>query len=164
MRDGSKMEPLEQRLENEPQEPEETSLLGRVADAYFEPKFWERWNNGLVYKCLGVHAFKKVVPTGGTYMNRIKGYHPISGTDDLEESLKRYEPRTKVIEKMHLFFGVIFAGFNVYGITNGLPLIDYPLAANLIINVYPLMLQRYNRALIYNKLDELEKKPKAEVV
>ncbi len=137
------------------------SEVGRTVNGalgwYFEPRAFERWEEGLLYKVLGVHYFKKIVPTGGEYVNRIIGYHPIKDAESREEGLINWEKHTRVCETAHCIFSVIMLLPALAEIADG----DHTravitTAVNIAGNVYPILLQRYNRARIYNALEKLE--------
>lgn len=133
------------------------SRVGRTAketlEWYFEPKAFEREDDGRIYHYLGVHYFKKIVPTDGTYINRLRG---ISYKEKMKDKayLEKFEKESRHIEALHdLTFLVMILGLYVTPDTT--IAISFTIA-NLAVNVYPSLLQRYNRARIYNALDKLD--------
>lgn len=111
-----------------------------VSDAYFAPKQFEK--NGTIYKLLGVHIFKRFLPTFGDYAIRITGVSLLKGYSASE--LKNYEVLTRIYETIHLVAGILYLVF--------LPFSLISCSANLVINFYPIMVQRYNRARVYKIL------------
>lgn len=126
-----------------------------ISESYFKPKSLERWKEGLIYRLLGVHIFKKIVPTCGSYVTRLTGFRPIANAPDKVEALKKWEPLTRVYETIHLALLCINAPYITEKLAEG----DYTsstIIPNLLINVYPVMLQRYNRARMYNVFESGE--------
>ena len=155
------MEELEQIASEESEIYE--SVFYAKKNNYFKPQDWERWKDGLVYKCLGVDFFKTVVPTQGRIISKIFDLHPIRKAENKEEGLKEYEPWTRLYETVHL------VGGSICTIANGMIFIDKGIEealpgiiANLAVNIYPVMLQRYNRAMIYNALEKIEEEKQEE--
>ena len=109
-------------------------------DFYFTPKFFEK--SGRIYELLGVRIFKKFLPTYGDYMLRLTGIRLINNGST--ETLKDYETATKIFEMIHLVFCLLYICFSV------------SILLNLMINIYPIMVQRYNRARIYKILRKRE--------
>jgi len=130
--------------------------------SYFSPKRFERWKDGLVYKLLGVHYFKKIVPNGGSYANKLTGNHPISSKKTKEEKVHALCLRTACCDFNELLHLGIIAGYLPFlgydYVNHGTENIYSHIALNLFVNVFPILLQRYNRALAYNGLDKLAKK------
>jgi hypothetical protein len=136
------MDDLEEKLEINPK-----------TEWYFKPRDWERHEEGLIYQRLGVKFFKKIVPTLGEYVNHIINVHPIRDAESKEEALKEIEGFTRIFEVAHTIGLAVMTPCILMPIIYG----DYVDAARvtavtLSINIYPIMLQRYNRARIYNAL------------
>ena len=120
----------------------------RAPMSYFRLRAWERSGGGHVYiRYFGIRVFKRWM-SHGDRMNawlrrRIQGYRVVRPT---AAAAAAYAARTVGIERQHLAWG-LFA----------LPLIGYGLGAgaygfallltvvNLATNVWPILLQRYNR-------------------
>ncbi|MBI2547225.1 MAG: hypothetical protein HYW23_02150 [Candidatus Aenigmarchaeota archaeon] len=123
-----------------------------VSDFYFKPKSFER--SGKVYEALGVRKFKKIM-FNGDYMNALlRKYNPNHKLIRNEGSAKSWEMFTRIYEGIHVGFGSLMLSGMVDRLANG----DYDGAAiiaaiNTVVNIYPIMLQRYNRARIYKVLD-----------
>lgn len=148
----TRLEVSKREIASEQSSSDKRRLLERIADAYFEPKKFER--NPKFYERLGVKFFKKYMPTSGDFVRRRRGAEPLI-TDS--SSLKKWEETTKQIEGLHLRFAGVMTGM-----TAGLVLLGKPEIAgfagglNVLLNGYPIMLQRYNRARIYNVLERLK--------
>ncbi len=117
-----------------------------VFDAWFRPKAFESEH---LYEALGAKILKRYVPTGGDLMmRRLRRDHPERRwvTSSLH-SLYLYERRTRLNESIHLIgftgFTILaahkfFSGSLTFGLTVALVL-------NLILGLWPVVLQRYNR-------------------
>jgi glycosyl-4,4'-diaponeurosporenoate acyltransferase len=149
-----KSENLEQRLSSSKEKPFKKSTIKKITEIYFRPKSFECWKDGKLYECLGVKTFKKYLPTLGDIVSKKIGYRPIASANSKEEGLIRYEKQTKLFESIHIagFCTMIPILPNIF--LNG----DYKgglllSLGDFAINVYPIMVQRYNRARIYNFLE-----------
>jgi hypothetical protein len=107
-----------------------------ILNLYFSPKSFEK--NRKLYRLLGVHIFKKFLPTGGDYVVRYAKIRMIP--DSSAEALEAYERCTRVYETIHVIFFFLYIFLPSSFLSN--------LLLNLVINVYPIMTQRYNRARI----------------
>ena len=121
-------------------------------DLYFKPKSFER--SGRVYEALGVRKFKKFM-FNGDYMNALlrksNPNHKLIGD---KSSIMGWEMFTRIYEGFHVGVGSLMLS----GMINRLADSDYKSVAvnaaiNAFVNIYPIMLQRYNRARIYKVLD-----------
>jgi Glycosyl-4,4'-diaponeurosporenoate acyltransferase len=120
-------------------------FAARVPAWYFTVRPFER--DGRVYRWIGVRVFRKFVPDGDV-VNRARRRQDRhfrlirSSADSLAWLL-----RTEASERSHLvlmFVGLLSAGYAAYvGWTAWAMLLT---AGNLVANVYPVLLQRYNRA------------------
>jgi glycosyl-4,4'-diaponeurosporenoate acyltransferase len=122
-------------------------FLSSALDPWFRPK---RFESEELYERLGARILKRYVPTGGDLvMQRLRRNHPERRwvTSSLQ-SLRRYERRTRLNESIHL---IGFIGFTVLATTKfasgslstfGL---SVALGLNLMIGLWPVTLQRYNR-------------------
>jgi Glycosyl-4,4'-diaponeurosporenoate acyltransferase len=135
----------------------EEQILPRfsVFDVWFRPKTFE---SECLYERLGALLTKRYVPTGGDLvMQRLRRHHPSRRwvTSSLQ-SLCRYERRTRLNESIHL---IGFIGFTVlaasrfasgsltaFGLTVALVL-------NLLLGLWPVVLQRYNRLRLYRAIN-----------
>jgi hypothetical protein len=121
---------------------------------YFDPAAWER--SGAVYRRLGVHRFRHLL-LNGRYLNRLvsfvrrRPYRVITG----RHSAGLWVLFTVFVEAGHTAFGGVMAVFMARALARG----DFAAAAsillqNLVINVYPAMVQRYNRGRILHVLKQ----------
>lgn len=121
---------------------------------YFEPKPFEMMGNCRLYRLLGVRAFKRYLPTSGDLVTRRRGISRIKRVEGgVAEGLRRYERITRSYEARHIFGGLSMLAISwwsiaVHGKGNWVAL----LAANVSINGYPIMLQRYNRIRLQRAL------------
>ena len=121
---------------------------------YFDPAGWEK--SGALYRRLGVHRFRHLL-MNGRYFNRLasfvrrRPYRAITGRQSAGEWLLF----TVVVEAGHTFFGGVMAVFMVRALARG-DLADTAtiLLLNLVINVYPAMVQRDNRSRILRVLKQ----------
>ncbi len=156
---------LQEELEGKCEEYDHPSSLSPLEKWYFTPRAFEKWREGLIYKCLGVKIFKLFIPETGTFAARRSNWRPIANAKTKEEGLRAYEPKTRNYESQHysrMVYWPAVIGTCLY-VSHCIPSPDpfhslfktlgvlATIAATLI-DVYPIMLQRYNRARIYNAL------------
>lgn len=131
----------------------------KIAAAWFDPKSFEE-HPGL-YEKLGVRTFKRFMPTGDFfYMSawkKLTGFEMV--TLQSPQTLRNMEIFTRVYEAIHL------TGFAVMSTEIGIFLAHQDIkpavvagALNTLMNVYPIMVQRYNRARLYRVINKLEEK------
>lgn len=107
---------------------------------YYKEKEWE--HRGKIYELLGINIFRKLLLwVGWEKLN--KKSNPIEKNT---KSLSHLHYRTKQSELGHIIIFIIVLGFTVfvalqYGIRESLWL----LVLNIVLNLYPIFLQRYNR-------------------
>jgi hypothetical protein len=112
----------------------------QLTSTYYSVKKWE--DQGKIYKWFGVNVFRKILVWVG-WEKIIKAVSPVNKSP---EALKQLEYGTRQSEFGHLliFFIVLLVNVFVaiyYGATKSLSLF----ALNIILNFYPIILQRYNR-------------------
>jgi hypothetical protein len=121
---------------------------------YFDPAAWEK--RGAVYRRLRVDRFRHLL-LNGRYFNRLvsvvqrRPYRVITG----RQSAGLWVLFTVFVEAGHTAFGGVMAVFMARALARG----DFAAAAslllqNLVINVYPAMVQRYNRSRILRVLKQ----------
>ncbi len=124
-------------------------------DIWFRPKCFE---SERLYERLGALVIKRYVPTGGDLvMRRLRRNHPGRRwvTSSLQ-SLRQHERRTRLNELIHL---IGFVGFTVLAASKfasgSLTVLGltFALALNLILGLWPVILQRYNRLRLYRAID-----------
>jgi hypothetical protein len=122
----------------------------KLESTYFNSKKWE--TDGKVYKWFGIHGFRKVlVWVGWEKLN--KASNPVEKNLD---ALKHLEYSTRQSEFGHLIiffivlFLTIFVGF-YYGLEQSLWLI----ILNVILNAYPIGVQRFNRPRLQKAIKKI---------
>lgn len=116
------------------------TLKNQFTSPYYEEKKWEA--RGKIYEFLGINFFRKLlVWVGWERLN--KKSNPIEKNT---KALMHLQYRTKQSELGHIIILFIVLGFNIFvafkfGILESLWL----LTLNILLNLYPIFLQRYNR-------------------
>ncbi|GGF16413.1 hypothetical protein GCM10011518_27290 [Flavobacterium limi] len=123
------------------------TLKSKFNSGYYKTKDWE--NKGKLYEKFGINLFRKLlVLVGWEKLN--KKANPVK--NDLE-SLLHLEYRTKQSELGHLIVFFIVLGFKIY-VALRFTFVEsvWLIILNIIFNVYPILLQRYNRPRIQRAL------------
>lgn len=116
------------------------TLKSPLTSPYYNQKEWENW--GKIYEYIGIHAFRKLlIWTGWEKLN--KKANPVEKNTN---SLIQLHYKTKESELGHILIFIIVFGFTLFvavefGVLNSLWL----LSLNIVLNLYPIFLQRYNR-------------------
>lgn len=119
------------------------TLKSPLTSAYYQDKAWEQ--RGKIYEYLGINIFRKaLVWIGWEKLN--KKSNPIEKNT---QTLLQLHYRTRQSELGHVIIFIIVLGFNAwvafqYGFNKSMWL----LALNILLNLYPILLQRYNRPRI----------------
>jgi hypothetical protein len=123
------------------------TLKSKFDSAYYKTKDWEK--KGKIYESFGINIFRKLlVLVGWEKLN--KKANPVK--NDLE-SLIHLEYRTKQSELGHLIIFFIVLGFTIYvALKFTFAESLWLLFLNIIFNVYPILLQRYNRPRLQRAL------------
>ncbi len=132
---------------------------------YFKPKKFEFYRDKTVYELVGVKFYKKYLPTTGDIVRKRRNIVQIrlSNADRIDE-LYNYERKTRNNEYRHLIGIVIFILLTLLftvpplldgklTVFEGVFLIVFLTVLNLCINIYPILLQRYNRIRILKVLE-----------
>ncbi|TCD01201.1 glycosyl-4,4'-diaponeurosporenoate acyltransferase CrtO family protein [Pedobacter psychroterrae] len=119
------------------------ALKSPLTSTYFNEKSWER--RGKIYEQLGVNFFRKLLVLIG-WEKVIRKSFPIAHNS---KALENLHYQTKKSELEHLIILIIVLGFNIFvaikfGVVKSLSL----LILNVLLNLYPVLLQRYNRPRI----------------
>ncbi len=126
----------------------------KLFKTYFKPGKFEYSGRSSIYKYIGINIFKKYLPTSGDFAYRYRckkhlAFHSIKKY----QPLLRFEMQTRKWEFRHLI-GMI--GFLIIAgaIEKHYKLSDYIFVSLLflLINIYPIALQRHNRIRIINVL------------
>ena len=134
-----------------------STSLRAAAEWYFGPWPVECRGAGKVYEIVGVRSYKRVLRRSGNPRSRWQANTSFSGRRAwLEACLRAQLQFTKEYEVRHLIGGVLMqtAGTAVilvtdYGYFTALTI------ANVVINGYPILLQRYNRVRLLAALDRV---------
>lgn len=117
---------------------------------YFKPRSFEFLGKGSIYSFVGVQAFKRYVPTSGDVIMRLTGKGHIEyRRNDIFSQLLEYEEKTRKWEYRHWIGMILFVGI-AFGVKKEYSGFDYVFVMSLflLLNVYPIILQRHNRLRI----------------
>jgi len=133
-----------------------------ISDLYFRTKRFERAGSGKLYKALGVRKFQKA------WTSVVEGFVGKMDHEAVKEGyvksydyseLKRYINFSKAAELIHAGSAVLLLPGTLAQFSNGKYVQGTALAAlNVFGNLYPIMLQRFNRARIENYLESMEER------
>ncbi len=144
-------------------DPNPRSVFARCVDAYFTPNRLE--SEGL-YRALGVKLFKKYTPTSGDLVRRHvwNKIHFLNASlahePDRLEALQKFEEGTRSLETIHLGGFALLATLDIEGGDYNSPKrLALDTGIQLAVNVYPIMLQRYNRMRALRAIRKLTGKP-----
>jgi hypothetical protein len=135
--------------------------IDAILDLYFFPKWFER--DGLIYKVLGVSIFKVVInATVGKFVLALRKRKDLTSyyISDVrsEKALRLTERWSRFNEATHAILVVvsllILKAFHVRGYHDGVIIMIFVVA----LNVYLIMLQRYNRIKILKWMAVLRKR------
>jgi len=120
-----------------------TALKSQLSSSYFNEKGWEQ--RGKIYERFGVNFFRKLLVWIG-WEKVIRKAHPIEKNTN---ALVNLHYQTKKSELDHLIILIIVLGFNIFvaikfGVLKSMSLF----ILNVLLNLYPIFLQRYNRPRI----------------
>jgi hypothetical protein len=112
----------------------------KLTSGYFTIKRWE--NEGKIYVLTGVNLFRKLLVLVG-WEKITKAVNPVKNG---LSALQQLEYGTRQAEFGHLIVFLIILATNILvAISMGLMASLWLIILNLLLNVYPLLLQRYNR-------------------
>lgn len=130
------------------------SLAATIAGRYFGPWRVERLGRGRVYELLGIRLWKRWLRRNGNPRSRQPdARHPASRRASLREHLRRHDRFTRQYEVRHLLGGIAMqaGGCAFIAVLNGGSLTLLTIA-NVLVNGYPILLQRYNRVRVHAAL------------
>ena len=137
------------------------AVIGQVANFSFAPSYYHTKpfeRTGQVYEHLGIRLFKKLVRRGPLSIFsptlRFPEEKTVSALQGLLNEMRQAETGHALIFVLML----LFAGYAA--LKGWLDAVAWMLLFNILINGYPIMLQRYNRI----KLQELDHLPVAEAI
>lgn len=119
------------------------TLKSQLTSPYFTEKPWEK--GGKIYKLIGINLYRKLL----VWMGWEKLNKKLKPVEKSTAALMNLHYRTKQDELGHLIVFFIVLGFNIFvelefGPVKSLSL----LLLNVLLNLYPVLLQRYNRPRI----------------
>ena len=125
---------------------------------YFKPRLFETRNSCAIYKYLGVRIYKKYLPTSGDLVTRSRGIKRLKvGELGRRKALEEHEKLTRKWERRHIVSAVLLQTWAVLGgVAFGLEHLWISSTINVFVNVYPILLQRFNRARIDLCLENMQ--------
>ncbi len=127
-------------------------IKGDWLDKYYLPKSFEM--NGKLYAGSGVRLYKKFMFNGDIYNRILRKFKPAHRIISNRSSLVVWEKESRAKEFGHLIHFIMGLIALIYALTEGYYQAAIYLAIlNILFNLYPIMLQRYNRARIYRILN-----------
>ena len=122
----------------------------RLASTYYDSKKWEA--EGKIYKWFGIHGFRKIlVWVGWEKLN--KASNPVKKSLD---ALKHLEYGTRQSEFGHLIIFFIVLVFALFvGFYSGFKQSLWLFMLNVILNAYPVGVQRYNRPRLQKAINKI---------
>jgi hypothetical protein len=135
------------------------TLKSKGTADYYKEKKWEQ--KGKIYEQLGIHYFRKLlVMVGWEKLN--KKANPVKNS---LAALVHLEYRTKQSELGHLIIFIIVGGFSIYvAIRYSFSASAWLIFLNLVLNFYPILLQRYNRPRLQKAIQIYQQKQSAKVI
>ena len=146
---------LEKTISQKPEIKEDRGLFRRIGDWYFAPKSFEK--DGRLYESLGVRHFQKLYfATGGKAVSYFSEMDSLPKYSSINH-LRSLENKTKVYERIHHFFNLLMCPLIAESLHNQYHLATITVSfLNIGINIYPIMLQRYNRSRIHKLIERKE--------
>jgi hypothetical protein len=131
----------------------ETLLIPELKASYFNSYPFEE--EGKIYTYLGVHLFRKLLVLSGWEKSR-KKETPIRKSLII---LEYYEYRTRASEFGHIIIAIIIVFITVYVFTvSSLKDTIWLIITNILLNIYPILVQRYNRPRVGRVIKKLKLK------
>lgn len=127
-------------------------LFHSALDYYYDPKPWE---SSRVYRMLGVRKFKEYVPNGSSKLARQHWKDtgkPLRLKDYKYATLFDHERETRASEAGHIGFGLMMMPLTEIAFQANVYLGSAFLLSNVLLNGYPILLQRYNRGILYRAM------------
>ncbi|HNP63248.1 MAG TPA: hypothetical protein PKH39_04890 [Woeseiaceae bacterium] len=125
-------------------------ILSILSDWYFTSKPFELRRNGELYERLGARFYKKYVPTSGDVITRFRKKKRLKiHQAGRRKALEEHEKQTRTWEWRHLVSAIILQAWAIFaGFTIGAEHFWISTMINLVVNIYPIIVQRFNRARI----------------
>lgn len=125
-----------------------------MSQAYFAPKQIELCRSATIYDLMGIRLYKKYLPSTGDIVRRWRNIKQIIPERfGRMEELYRYERKTRNYEWRH-WIGILIFIILTALIDRKFTTFDWLFVSllNLVVNIYPIFLQRYNRIRIIHVL------------
>ena len=123
-------------------------LKSPLASTYYNEKGWEQ--KGRIYELIGINYFRKLLVLVG-WEKITRKSTPIEKST---ETLVNLHHQTKKSELGHLIIWYIVLGFTVFvAFQSGVLKSIWLLILNILLNLYPVLLQRYNRPRIQRAIN-----------
>jgi hypothetical protein len=128
-------------------------LISRLPRSFYDKIQFS--NNNKLYKSLGVDKFKKFSTNGDFINRRIRKNYPNHRNVTNLQTVNEKLIETYTIEKSHTVLFVFCLLTNIYAlVTNAIGTTIILFVGNILFNLYPNLLQQYNR-IRYKKIVEL---------
>ena len=122
------------------------AVIGQVVRFSFAPRYYEAKpfeRTGRVYECLGVRLFKKLVRRGPLSIFSPTLRFPKEKTVSALQGLLNEMRKAETGHALIFILMLLFVGY--VALNGWLDAVAWTLLFNIVINGYPVMLQRYNR-------------------
>ena len=132
------------------------AIVGQVINVILPARYYEikafEWT-GQVYERLGIRLFKQLVRRGPLSLFNPNLRFPKEKTIP---ALQHLDDQMRKAETAHLFIFILMLIFSGYALIKGGPAaMGWMLGFNILINGYPIMLQRYNRIKLQGLIQKL---------
>jgi ABC-type multidrug transport system fused ATPase/permease subunit len=123
----------------------------KIFDSYYHIKKFER--DGTVYEKMGIKAFKKILLSFAENKRKQVPFQNYFLKEKSIEGMKQFEKLSRKSERSHLFIAlimfvyIIWIAFSMDSFLNIVFLLFF-LLFNILVNIYPICLQRYHRIRI----------------
>lgn len=124
--------------------------LVSLKSRYLNPRPFEMHDGGAIYQRLGVRVYKKYVPTSGDLITRVRRIKRLKiMTLGRRAALERHRVQTGVWEWRHLISALLLQSWAIVGgLTFSAEQFWVSTVINVVVNVYPIMVQRFTRVRI----------------
>lgn len=127
------------------------TLIKEFKEWYLQIRAFEIQDNGKTYAKLGARIYKKWVPTSGEVITRLRGINrlKIVASGSRKKALENHKELTRIWEWRHFISAVaLFLWAIGAGLLIGIEHFYTSIVINIFVNIYPIIVQRYNRIRI----------------
>jgi len=129
----------------------EAQLKPALSSSYFDAFPFEK--QGKIYELLGVHGYRWLLKVSG-WEKITQQANPVKKTI---VALQQYERATRVSETGHALIATTVMGITVYVLVSYSALdAIWLILSNILLNVYPMLVQRYNRPRLRKAIKRLQ--------